>query len=106
MRLLVTLMNQIYWICGCVLGNAAGTLLPMNFEGVEFVLTALFVTMFVDQWMTHRDHLPAIIGVGSTVLCLAIFARDVFLIPSMVLIAILLTTGRKTGKRKEEDTHA
>jgi len=98
---LVTLLDHIYWICGCVLGNMAGALLPISFEGVEFVLTALFVTMFVEQWLTHKDHLPAIIGVGSTVLCLLIFAKDVFLIPSMVLIAVLLTVSRKTGRRQE-----
>lgn len=98
---LVTLLDHIYWICGCVLGNVAGALLPISFEGVEFVLTALFVTMFVEQWLTHKDHLPAIIGVGSTVLCLLIFAKDVFLIPSMVLIALLLTVSRKTGRRQE-----
>ena len=98
---LVSVLDQCYWICGCVLGNVAGALIPMNFTGVEFVLTALFVTMFVEQWLTHRDHRPAVIGVGSTVLCLLIFAKDVFLIPSMVLIAVLLTVSRKTGRRKQ-----
>lgn len=98
---LVTLLDQIYWVCGCVLGSVAGALLPFDFTGVEFVLTALFVTMFVEQWLTHKDHLPAVIGVGSTVLCLLIFAKDVFLIPSMVLIAALLTVSRKTGRRQE-----
>ena len=96
----VTLLDQIYWICGCVLGSLAGKLLPISFEGVEFVLTALFVTMFVEQWLTHKDHLPAIIGIGSTVLCLLILAKDVFLVPSMVLIAVLLTVSRKTGRRQ------
>ena len=100
---LVTLLDHIYWICGCVLGNVAGTLLPISFEGVEFVLTALFVTMFVEQWLTHKDHAPAIIGVGSTVLCLLIFAKDIFLIPSMALIALLLTVSRKTGRRHSDD---
>ncbi|MBQ8797263.1 MAG: AzlC family ABC transporter permease [Oscillospiraceae bacterium] len=100
---LVTLWDHIYWISGCVLGNVAGTLLPISFEGVEFVLTALFVTMFVEQWLTHKDHIPAIIGVGSTVLCLLIFAKDIFLIPSMIMIALLLTVSRKTGRRKQDD---
>ena len=99
---LVTLLDHIYWICGCVLGNVAGSLLPISFEGVEFVLTALFVTMFVEQWLTHKDHTPAIIGVVSTALCLMIFAKDIFLIPSMALIALLLTLSRKTGRRKQD----
>ena len=97
---LVTLFNQIYWIIGCSLGNLM-SLLPISFEGVEFVLTALFVTMFIEQWLSHKHHLPAIIGVGSTLLCLVIFGQDIFLIPSMVMIALLLTISRKTGRRQE-----
>lgn len=96
---LVTLLDHIYWICGCVLGSAAGAFLPVNFQGVEFVLTALFVTMFVEQWLSNKDHRPAIIGVASTVLCLALFGKDIFLIPSMALIAVLLTVSKKTGRR-------
>ena len=96
---LVSLFDHIYWIAGCVLGNIAGSTLPINFEGVEFVLTALFVTMFVEQWLTHKDHRPAIIGLGSTVICLLIFGRELFLIPAMAVIALLLTISRKTGRR-------
>lgn len=95
----VTVLDHIYWIIGCTLGNVAGTLLPINFEGVEFVLTALFVTMFVEQWLTHKNHLPAIIGVVCTVASLILFGAEIFLIPSMILIALLLTISRKTGRR-------
>ena len=98
---LVTLLDHIYWITGCCLGNLL-SLLPISFEGVEFVLTALFVTMFVEQWLSHKNHLPAIIGVGSTLLCLAIFGQNIFLIPSMAMIAVLLTISRKTGRRTED----
>ena len=99
----VSLLDHIYWIIGCVLGNLAGSLIPISFEGVEFVLTALFVTMFVEQWLSNKNHLPALIGVVSTVACLAIFGKDIFLIPSMVLIALLLTVSRKTGKRRDAE---
>ena len=94
----VSLMDHIYWVVGCAIGNLLGAL-PIDFTGIEFVLTALFVTMFVEQWLTHKNHLPAIIGVVATALCLALFGRDIFLSPSMVLIAILLTVSRKTGRR-------
>lgn len=99
---LVTLFNHVYWICGCVIGNLAGAYIPINFEGVEFVLTALFVTLFVEQWLTHKNHIPAIIGVVVTVICLAIFGSEIFLIPSLLLIAILLTVSRKTGRRQTD----
>ena len=87
----VTLFNHAYWIAGCTLGNVAGQLLPVNFEGVSFVLTALFVTMFVEQWLSTEDHGPALIGVMSTAVCLLCFGADWFLIPSMAVIAGLLT---------------
>lgn len=95
---LVSLFDQIYWVAGTLLGSLAGSLLPINYKGIEFVLTALFVTIFVEQWLSTKNHAPAIIGVASTTICLLIFGRDVFLIPSMVVIALLLTIMRKTGK--------
>ena len=98
---LVSLFDHIYWVAGTVLGSLTGTLLPINYEGIEFALTALFVTIFVEQWLSTEDHRPALIGVAATVLCLALFGRDVFLIPSMVIIAIGLTAMRKTGRRND-----
>ena len=98
---LVSLFDHIYWIAGCCIGNLLGAL-PIDFTGVEFVLTALFVTMFVEQWLSHKNHLPAIIGVAATAACLAIFGRDIFLIPSMALIAVLLVISKKTGRRAED----
>ena len=95
----VTLCDHFYWICGCVLGNILGATLPISFEGVEFVLTALFVTMFVEQWLSNPDHRPAIIGVMSTVLALLIFGAEIFLIPAMALIAVLLVISKKTARR-------
>lgn len=98
----VSLFDHIYWICGCVLGALAGALIPISFEGVEFVLTALFVTMFIEQWLSHKNHVPALIGVASTAVCLILFSREIFLIPSMALIAVLLTVSRKTGRRAQD----
>ena len=92
---LVSLFDQIYWVAGSVLGSLAGSLLPLNFEGIEFVLTALFVTIFVEQWLSTKDHGPAIVGVAATALCLLIFGKDVFLIPSMAAIAAILILMRR-----------
>ena len=103
---LVSVFDHIYWVAGCVIGSVAGNFIPISFEGIEFVLTALFVTLFVEQWLSSKSHRSAIIGVASTVLCLLIFGKEVFLIPSMALIAILLTVTRKTGNRKEEVNNA
>ena len=95
---LVTFLDHIYWVCGCALGSIAGTALPISFEGIEFVLTALFVTMFVEQWLANKDHRPAIIGVMSTALCLLLFGQKIFLLTSMALIAGLLIAIRKREK--------
>jgi len=96
----VSLLDHIYWIIGCSLGHLVGSYIPISFKGVEFVLTALFVTMFVEQWLNNKNHLPAIIGASATAICLIVFGKDVFLIPSMALIAVVLTVLQKTGRRK------
>ena len=94
----VSLLDQCYWVAGSVLGSAAGMLLPIDLEGIDFALTALFVTVCVEQWLSTKDHKPALTGVGATALCLAVFGQDVFLIPSMALIAGILLWGSRTGK--------
>ena len=96
--LLVSFFDQCWWVSGTALGALAGDLLPLNFEGIEFVLTALFVTIFVEQWLSTKHHFPAITGLAATAACLLLFGKDVFLIPSMCLIAAILVMARKTGK--------
>ena len=104
--LLVSVLDHFYWVAGCVLGSVAGNFIPISFEGIEFVLTALFVTLFTEQWLSNKNHFPAVVGTAATVLCLVLFGKEIFLIPSMVLIALILTTARKTGTRKEDAPHA
>ena len=100
---LVSLFNQIYWVAGSVLGSVAGSLIPINYEGIEFVLTALFVTIFVEQWLSSKDHAPACIGVLSTLGCLLVFGPDAFLVPSMILIALILSLRKQDERSKSHD---
>lgn len=95
----VSLLNQIYWVAGSVLGAVAGTVLTFNSEGIDFALTALFLTVFLEQWLTAKDHVPAMIGVLSSVICLLIFGSDRFLIPAMLVIALLLSFYREVPKK-------
>lgn len=88
--LLVSLFNQFYWVAGSVFGAAFGSLVSFNTGGIDFALTALFVTVFVEQWLNSKNHLAAITGVAASVLCLAVFGADNFLIPTMLVIALLL----------------
>lgn len=99
--LAVSILDHCYWVAGSLLGNVLGAVLSVNFKGVEFALTALFVTIFAEQWLSTKNHLPAIIGVMSTLICLLLFGKEVFLIPSMVVIALTLTLGRKSLGRDE-----
>ena len=87
---LVSVFNHCYWVVGSVLGAVVGSLLTFNSEGIDFALTALFLTVFLEQWLTHKKHLPALVGVGASVLALVIFGAEHFLIPAMLLIALLL----------------
>ena len=80
-----------------MLGSLAGNL-PLDFTGIDFALTALFVTIFTEQWLSTKNHLPALVGVASAVVCLLAFGADSFLIPTMILIAVILILQRKTGK--------
>lgn len=87
----VSLLNQIYWVAGSVLGAVAGTVLTFDSEGIDFALTALFLTVLLEQWLTAKDHVPALIGVLSSLVCLLLFGSDRFLIPAMVVITLLLS---------------
>ena len=88
--LLVTLLDHLYWVGGSVLGAVAGTVLRFNSEGIDFALTALFLVVFLEQWLTAEKHAPALIGVGASVVSLLIFGADSFLIPAMVGIGVML----------------
>ena len=87
---LVSLLNQSYWVAGTALGALAGSLLQFNSAGIDFALTALFLTVFLEQWLTAKKHTPALLGVVATVVCLLIFGADKFLIPAMLVIALIL----------------
>lgn len=99
---LISLFNQCYWVIGTVIGSFIGKMLPFSTKGIDFALTALFITVFVEQWKTTKNHKPAIIGVISSLICLIIFKADNFLIPSMILITLLLTLDKKL-KRGEDN---
>lgn len=99
-HLLVSLFNHIYWVSGSVIGAAVGSAFNFAPKGIDFALTALFVTVFVEQWLSSKDHTAAITGVLSSVICLIIFGADSFLIPAMLVITLSLTVLRFIRQRK------
>ena len=99
-RFLVSLFNQLYWITGCLLGSLLGAVLPFSSAGIEFSMTALFIASFTEQWLRTREHIPALTGLFSTLLCLLVFGPENFLIPAMLLITLILTLLRGRLGRK------
>lgn len=95
----VTLLNQIYWVTGATLGGLVGSLLTFNTEGLDFVMTAMFAVIFLNQWDKEEKHYTALIGIGSAAVCLVIFGPDSFMIPTMLCILAVLTLLRHPIER-------
>lgn len=94
----IALLDQLYWVAGSVLGGIAGSLVPFNTKGIDFAMTALFVVIFVEQWQSCENHLPAVAGVASSLLCLIVFGASNFILPSMVVIVLILTASYRRPK--------
>ena len=99
----ITFLDHMYWISGSLLGAVAGSILPFDTAGIDFVMTALFVVIFLDQWRSGRGHLAAVAGVACTLACLLLFGAENFMIPSMASILLLLTLVRKPMEKSEEE---
>lgn len=98
----VTLLNHFYWFAGATLGGIFGSLIHFNTKGLDFVMTAMFVVIFMDQWMKEKQHASAVIGLLISLLCLVAFGADNFMIPAMLAILVLLTLlQRQLGKGGE-----
>ena len=97
----VTLLNYFYWFSGATLGGLLGGLIKLNMEGLDFVMTAMFVVIFMEQWLKEKHHRSEWIGLGASTACLLIFGPDNFMIPTMICILLALTTLRKWLDPKE-----
>ena len=91
----VTLLNHFYWVFGATLGGIFGSLITFSTEGLDFVMTAMFVVIFLEQWLKDRRHINALLGLAVSVLCLAAFGSENFMIPAMLGILGILTILRK-----------
>ena len=96
----VTLLDQIYWVVGSVLGCTVGSLITFNTAGVDFAMTALFVVLLADQVKKAEHRLPAAIGLGCSLLSLFFFGAGNFLIPALAAITLLLLVSRPRLERK------
>lgn len=91
----ITLLNYSYWALGSMLGGIIGSMVTFNTKGLDFVLTALFVVIFIGQWKSQKYHRPALTGVICSLICLIAFGPNNFIIPSMIAILSVLTILKK-----------
>ena len=101
--LAVTLLNQSYWVLGSVAGGLIGPLLTFDTRGIDFVMTAFFVVIFINQWKAHKNHSPALIGLGAAAASLIVIGADNFIIPAMILIVVCLTVFRAKLEKEVDD---
>ena len=99
----ITLLDHCYWVLGSILGGLLGSMISFNTQGLDFVLTALFVVIFLGQWKAQKNHKPAIIGILCSVGCLILFGPSNFIIPSMAAIMVILTVFRKIWLRRKQN---
>lgn len=98
----IALLNQSYWVIGSTVGAIAGSLITFDSTGIDFAMTALFVVIFVEQWETTKNHIPALLGLAVTLVCLIIFGATNFIVFSMIGIFILLGAGKPMIERREK----
>ena len=94
-RLYIALLDHAYWVAGSAAGAILGSVLPFDLTGIDFAMTALFVVIFVEQWMEKKNRIPELIGVLAALLSLNIFGAENFVLPCMLLIICILFVSKK-----------
>lgn len=92
----VSLLDYLYWVGGTLFGCVAGCLIDFPTKGLDFALSALFIVLFTDRFAQIKsDRLPALIGVGASIVCLLIFGTQWFILAAMGLILIVFLALRE-----------
>lgn len=97
----VTLLNHFYWVSGATIGGLVGSLLKFDTDGISFVMTAMFVVIFLEQWLKETKHYSSCIGILVSFICLMLFGADNFMLPTMIAILVLFTLLRKNLENSE-----
>lgn len=97
----ISFLNYLYWMTGSLLGGLLSSRVHFDTKGLDFVLTALFVVIFIEQWEEWGKRLPGFLGIACSCLCLVIFGPDYFIIPAMITILFaLMLCRKKLGKEQ------
>lgn len=85
--LYIALLAQGSWIAGTVTGGLLSTVLLGTIAGIDFALTALFITIVVDQWKASSNYVPVYVAFGISIVFLILLGTDTFLLPSFAVTA-------------------
>lgn len=99
----VALFSRIYWMAGTILGGLFGQLLGQIPDGIDFCMTALFVIIFIDQWEKTKNHVPALIGLGTGIICLLFFGKSNFILPALIIASGILLLWQRKEKNEVHD---
>lgn len=95
----ISALNNFYWIAGCTLGGLIGSSMSINTKGIDFVMTALFVVILMEQWQIKQNRVPAMLGIGCTILCMVFFGNQWFVLAAMALLLLVFTAAKKPIER-------
>ena len=64
-----------------MIGGLLGSLVSFDTKGLSFVMTTMFLVVFLEQWLKEGKHYTALIGLAASILSLLFFGR----MPSLYL---------------------
>lgn len=91
----VGMLNHIYWIVGCLSGALFGGLIKFDTRGIDFIMSAIFVVIFITQWQESKSHIPALLGIFFAILWLLVIGKTYFLLASLLSIIVILLLFQK-----------
>lgn len=91
----VSFLDYFYWVSGAFIGGLLDSLVSFDTKGLSFVMTTMFLVVFLEQWMKEGKHYTALIGLFVSAASLCFFGKDSFIIPAMAGMLLVLTVFRK-----------
>ena len=79
----LSLLNHLYWVISVFLGVTIGYFIEMKIEGLEFVLTALFLVLTIEQIYRIKQWMPFIYSFVACIASLLLLPSEQMLLASM-----------------------
>lgn len=91
----IAALDQSYWVVGSVIGSLFGSLITMDFTGVDFAMTALFLAIATEQWREKSNRLPALVGLCAPLVALVLVGANNMLVPALAAVLAGILALRK-----------